>query len=72
MDKVGLVGLLLLPQVRNAVSLIGGAECKRVFPQASSDCHPHVHLLREEERCVNELLANSGEFHLKPKEYNPE
>ncbi|KAF3706274.1 Secretin receptor [Channa argus] len=39
MGKVGLVGVLLLPQAK-----------------LSSACHPHVNLMKEEEKCMNDLL----------------
>ncbi|KAK2856879.1 hypothetical protein Q5P01_005614 [Channa striata] len=39
MEKVGLIGVLLLPQAKS-----------------SSACHPHVHFLKEEEKCMNDLL----------------
>ncbi|XP_059183695.1 secretin receptor isoform X2 [Centropristis striata] len=39
MRKVGLIGVLLLPQVKS-----------------SSGCHPHVHLVKEEEKCITDLL----------------
>ncbi|XP_067349614.1 secretin receptor [Channa argus] len=56
MGKVGLVGVLLLPQAK-----------------LSSACHPHVNLMKEEEKCMNDLLLfpsqkaveNNGTVHCK-------
>ncbi|XP_054479952.1 secretin receptor [Anoplopoma fimbria] len=39
MKKVGLIGLLLLPQAKS-----------------SSECHSHVNLVKEEEKCMTDLL----------------
>ncbi|XP_071373993.1 vasoactive intestinal polypeptide receptor-like [Centroberyx affinis] len=39
MQKVGIIGLLMLPQAKS-----------------SPDCHPHIILVKEEEKCMKDLL----------------
>nr|XP_040032644.1 secretin receptor isoform X3 [Gasterosteus aculeatus aculeatus] len=44
MKKVGLIGVLLLPQAKS-----------------STGCYPHIHLVKEEERCIADLLLYKSE-----------
>lgn len=66
MEKVTLMGLLLLPQVRK--QMFGCYIFKTIFKtnaplpvlflqaKSSLGCHSHFDLVNEEEKCMNDLL----------------